>query len=47
MDDFDRRSLGAIENLICGFGNEFDEYSALLRPHANAGIVGDEKDRVT
>nr|WP_246695557.1 hypothetical protein [Methylocystis rosea] len=47
MNYFDRFFLNAVENLIGGFWNEFDEYSWPLRSHANGGVVGDEEDRVT
>lgn len=47
MNYFDRFFLKAVENLIGGFWNEFDEYSWPLRSHANGGVVGDEEDRVT
>jgi len=47
MNYFDRFSLNAVENFVGGFRNEFDEYSRPLRSHANAGVVGDETDRVT
>lgn len=43
----DRYPFDAIENLVRGFRNEFDEYSRLLRSHANGGVVADEADRVT
>ena len=47
VNDFYCCFLDAIENLVGGFRNEFDEYSRPLRSRADAGGVGDETDRFT